>query len=49
MNMVEFGYFFALALIAMVVAVRGYRLVQGQRLLRIDTGRAQQVPSARYM
>jgi hypothetical protein len=49
MNMVEFGYFFALALIAMVVAVRGYRLVQGQRLVRIDTGHAQQVSSARYM
>ena len=33
MNMVEFGYFFALALIAMVIAVHGARLRRVRRLV----------------
>jgi len=33
MNMVDFGYFFALALIAMIVVVRGYPII---RQLRAD-------------
>jgi hypothetical protein len=49
MNMVEFGYFFAVALIAMILGVRGYRLLQSQGFFRIDTGRAQAAPSTRYM
>jgi len=37
MNMVEFGYFFALALIAMVIGVRGARLRGVRRLVGIET------------
>jgi len=36
MNMIEFGYFFALALIAMVIGVRGTRLRRARRLFEIE-------------
>jgi hypothetical protein len=49
MNMVEFGYFFALALIAMVIAVRGARVLRRPQSNRNDAGQADAALSARYI
>jgi hypothetical protein len=48
MNMAEFGYFFAGMLIAMVIGVHGYRILQHLRDNRLHDGRAEGAPAVGY-
>ena len=45
--MLQFGYYYAAALIAMVIGVRGYRVLR-RRALRNQDATAAAAPSARY-
>ena len=47
MNMVEFGYVFAVLLIAMVAGAHGARLLRA-RNNRMNDGEAQAAPAVRY-